>query len=537
VLRPRALLPLRRRLDRSPLPRRLRDVGPRQGRAARRRPRRRAPAREHPPRPRRRPPRRPRLPAGFRPRAIRVPGRGRDDRRRAGAPDRLRGGARARTPAPRPRPRAAARRQERPLRARDDGGVRPAARPHRRRSGAGAPRPRLPAGVGEACARRTQPRAEGRMSNARIAVVGGGLAGITAALECADAGADVTLYEGRPWLGGATFSFRRNGYLLDNGQHVALRCCTEYRRLLATLGTERQLELQPRLRIPVVDAVGRTATFSRTGLPAPLHLAGALLRFRHLSPLERAAAVRGVLALQRLDLDDPGLDDVAFGPWLRARGQSARAVERLWNLIALPTLNLQADDASLALAAFVFRTGVIDESDACDLAVPTVSPSTLHGDAARTALRARGVHVRLRTKVDRVRAAVPHHVAPGILPDGIVDVAATERLGLSPIVNVHLHYDRLVLESSFAAILASPPLWVFDRTASSGAEGGQLLSLSISGADDDLPHSRAQLVDRSVATLARALPRARAATLLDATVTREPAATFRGAPGSARLRP
>jgi uncharacterized protein with NAD-binding domain and iron-sulfur cluster len=243
------------------------------------------------------------------------------------------------------------------------------------------------------------------MTKVVAAIVGGGLAGITAALECAEAGADVTLYETRPQLGGATFSLRRDGLSLDNGQHVALRCCTEYRRLLTRLGTERFLDVQPRLSILVLDADGRPARFSRTALPAPLHLTRALLTFRHLTLRERLASVRAVRALQHLDPADPQLDHTAFGPWLRAHGQSRQAIDRLWNLIALPTLNMQAEDASLGLAAFVFRTGLLDESDACDLAIPTVPLARLHGDAAEAALRARGVRVQLRAQVEHVRPA------------------------------------------------------------------------------------------------------------------------------------
>jgi squalene-associated FAD-dependent desaturase len=396
------------------------------------------------------------------------------------------------------------------------------------------------------------------MTRARIAVLGGGLAGITAALECADAGAEVTVFEARPRLGGATFSIRRGGHWLDNGQHVALRCCTAYRRLLVTLGTDRFLELQPRLSILVLDGAGERATFARTGLPAPLHLARALLGYRHLSLRDRAAAARAVTALRRLDPSDPRLDETTFGSWLRAHGQSREAIDRLWDLIALPTLNLHADDASLALAAFVFRTGVLDESDACDIGVPTVPLQRLHGDAATAALRARGVRIRLRTRVERVAAdgdgfelqlrdgpvqvdrvvsAVPHHVAAEVLPPGIISAEEAERLGTSPIVNVHLHYDRRVLDARFAAAVGSPVQWLFDRTASAEVEHGQLLSLSLSGADEELGLTRARLVERSTKAIARMLPAARTAHLLDSAVTREPAATFRGAPGSARLRP
>ena len=77
-----------------------------------------------------------------------------------------------------------------------------------------------------------------------VAVVGGGLAGITAALALADAGHRVTLYEARNRLGGATHSFRRGSLTVDNGQHVFLRCCTAYQGLLARLGTAGRVRIQ-----------------------------------------------------------------------------------------------------------------------------------------------------------------------------------------------------------------------------------------------------------------------------------------------------
>jgi hydroxysqualene dehydroxylase len=396
------------------------------------------------------------------------------------------------------------------------------------------------------------------MSDLRVAVVGGGLAGITAALDCAEAGATVTLFESRPQLGGATFSIRRNGYSLDNGQHVALRCCTSYRAFLRRLGVEQQLAMQPRLRIDVLAPGGRAAVLDRTALPAPLHLAASLLRYRHLTPLERAQAARAVTALRRLDPADERLDEQTFGSWLRGHGQSERAIANLWNLITLPTLNLSADEASLKLATFVFRTGLLDESDACDLGVPQVPLSELHGEPAATALAERRVDVSLKTKVgrveplangfgvaagdatatfDRVIVAVPHHVAPSLLPDGAVDADAIARLGVSPIVNVHLHYDRPVLDQPFVAAIDSPVQWIFDRTASAGVDRGQLLSISLSGATQQLDVTQEQLVRESARALAALLPRAGGATVLDGIVTREPKATFRGGPGTARLRP
>jgi hydroxysqualene dehydroxylase len=402
-----------------------------------------------------------------------------------------------------------------------------------------------------------QPRRWPELSR-HFAVVGGGLAGLSAALECADAGASVTLYESRSRLGGATFSVRRDGHWLDNGQHVALRCCTAYRGFLRRLGVDDLLAVQPRLRIPVLSPSAPRAVLERNALPAPFQLGGTLLRYTHLSLRERVLACRAALALRSLDMSDPALDEQTFGRWLREHGQSERAVSALWNLIALPTLNLSADEASLALAVKVFRTGLLDESDACDLAVPTVPLQRLHADAAASELAALGATIEagaavraierdgdvltLRvgegvTTADAVILAVPHEAAAGLLPQGVVDAEALAQLGASPIVNIHLHYDRAVFDEPFAAAVDSPVQWLFDRTASSGIEHGQLVSISISGADDDMGLSQEALQGIYVPALERLLPAAKDATLLDFSVTRQPRATFRGRPGTQAFRP
>ncbi len=93
----------------------------------------------------------------------------------------------------------------------------------------------------------------------RLIVVGGGLAGISAALACADAGADVTLFEKRSRLGGLTWSFTHDGLVMDNGQHVFLRCCTAYLDFLHRIGSDGDVELQPRLDVTVLRPGQRTS--------------------------------------------------------------------------------------------------------------------------------------------------------------------------------------------------------------------------------------------------------------------------------------
>jgi uncharacterized protein with NAD-binding domain and iron-sulfur cluster len=223
-----------------------------------------------------------------------------------------------------------------------------------------------------------------------VVVLGGGLAGITAALDCADAGRSVTLVEVRRRLGGAAYSFERDGLRMDNGQHVFLRCCAAYRGLLERLGSAHLVEVQQRLSIPVLSP-GRPPAFLRRGsLPAPLHLAGALARYPYLSLRGRLGAARAALGLMRIDAADPGLDEVTFGAWLARHGQDREAVEALWDLIALPTLNLRAAEASLALAAFVFRTGLLSGADAGDIGFHVGTLQSIIGDPAQAALERAG---------------------------------------------------------------------------------------------------------------------------------------------------
>ena len=391
-------------------------------------------------------------------------------------------------------------------------------------------------------------------------VVGGGLAGLSAAVEAADGGAAVTLLERRPRLGGATWSFERHGIWFDNGQHVFMRCCTAYRAFLERIGSADGVWMQSRLDVPVLAPGGPVGSIKQTPGPAPLHLAPALLTYPHLSLRQRLGVLRAGLALRRLDPDDPALDDMAFGDWLSAHGQDATAIETFWNLIVLPTVNATAADASLKLAAKVFVTGLLTEAGAADIGWARVPLSALHGDAARRVLEAAGNEVRTGVPVKAVRTgaggglevqadgqvieadsvvvAVPHDAVAELLPTGTV--AAQDRLvelGASPIVNVHLVYDRPVTGMAFFAGVGTDAQFVFDRTGGAGLDDGrQCLAVSLSAAESYIGMASADLVAHFTAELARLLPAAADATVTESIVTREHSATFLGVPGTHSLR-
>jgi uncharacterized protein with NAD-binding domain and iron-sulfur cluster len=489
------------------------------------------------------------------------------------------------------------------------------------------------------------PSPRGSRTPPRVVVIGGGLAGITAAIALAESGAQVTLLEARPRLGGATCSFTRDGLVVDTGQHVFLGCCTAYRGLLAKLGMTAHAPLQPRFDVTVLApgsaSIGgspapRRARLRRTALPGPLHMLPALARYPFLSLAERAVVSRPALAMRRLDPADPKVDAQRFGDWLAAHGQSTRARRALWDLFSVSSLNIAGDDANLALAATVVKTGLLGKNNAADIGVPALPLGELHGDAAATHLAKLGGQVHLSAKVsaievndpaaepgsspharftvhlarpmdpadaspahpadaspahpadaspahpadaspadpgypatqlpaDAVVLAVPHEAAarlvpPTTLPAGTVD--SWSALGASPIVNVHVIYDRPVTDLPFAAAIDSPVQWVFDRTAISGlaltasppsaqdpdrptasaspassAARPQYLAISLSAADEYVDVPAGQLRERFVPALADLFPAAREARVAEFFVTRERRATFRQAPGCNALRP
>jgi len=357
----------------------------------------------------------------------------------------------------------------------------------------------------------------------KVAVVGGGLAGLAAALELVDAGAEVVLHEARPTLGGAVQTLpERDGDPQpppDNGQHIALGCFTEYLRFLDRVG-EGGSYLRTRLGLPVIAEDGTTATLKPS--------LGGVLGYRHL-PLRDRVRIPATLLRLRSAQSRP---NETFGALLRRFAETDRSITGFWDVFIRPALNLPADEVDAGAGLFTVRTALLGPRANSDLVLPTRPLGWMHGDAAGRVL---GDRVRLDSKIesldeldaDAVVVAVPPAESARLLGD------PAPALEDSPIVSVHLWFDRKLLSQPLAAFLASDAHWVFDRGALTGnePERGQYLTVVSSGVPELLEVRGRGLVDAIAGQLTERLGDAE---LLWSRVSREPYATIALRPGVER---
>jgi len=396
----------------------------------------------------------------------------------------------------------------------------------------------------------------------QVVVVGGGFAGLAAAVRLARAGARVTVLERRPFLGGRAYSFTdpATGDAIDNGPHVLMGAYTEALDFLAEIGAGAKLAVQPRLRVSLADPVLGTGAVAAPALPGPLQGPAALLRYALLS---RADRVRLLIGAVRLAAGGPErLRHRTVAEALAAVGQSPAACARFWHPLAVATLNEAPAVAAAAPFVAVLRRGFFAGARAARFAFPRVPLSELYTADARRLVERRGGSVRTgaavatlalagdravgvglrdgtRIVADAVILALPCAALRRLLPAALAErppFAALGTVGTSPIVSVHLWIDRAVgWGSPFLGLLGGRAQWLCDCGPT--AAGGHRLASVTSGARfwDDAPDDA---IVREVWAEARAvLPALRPAAVRRALVVRERHATISLTPAADAVRP
>lgn len=387
----------------------------------------------------------------------------------------------------------------------------------------------------------------------RVAVVGGGLAGLSAACALADQGVQVSLFEQRPFLGGRASSYEHNGETIDNCQHVLLGCCTNLIEFYRRIGVEGQIRWYDRLTFMLPG--GEAFELKPSLVPAPLHAAPSFLRARGLSVGDKLAVARAMRKLARPVAETA----MTFAEWLRNEGQTPAAISRFWTPVLVSALNEELDRVSAASAAMVFREAFLKSPQAGRMGVSAVPLGALYAPAADY-IRDRGGDVRTRTSVQRITLtdadvaieaddkstfdavvlAVPFGKAAAMLPtsDGFASVRGElARFEPSPITGVHLWFDREVTRLDHAVLLDRTIQWMFNKSrilAGKDQESGSYLELVISASHALLKKSREEIIDIALRELGQFFPEARSARVVRATVIKEVNATFSPLPGLQR---
>jgi squalene-associated FAD-dependent desaturase len=407
-----------------------------------------------------------------------------------------------------------------------------------------------------------------------VIVIGGGLAGLSAGVALADAGWRVRLFEQRPFLGGRATSYELpNGEHVDNCQHVTLGCCTNLEDFYRRVGAVDKIKFFDRLVF--LDPKGRRGEIHAGSLPAPFHMTGAFATFAPLSLRDKLCIAWAMLVIVQTnghpsDVDQHG--GISMLDWLKRRGQTKSAIERFWRVVLVSALDEELDKTDARYGIDVFWKAFLSTRTGYRMGVPTVPLGQLY-DGCLSVLEQKGGEVHLRAAVraihienssieavifdhDRQESAdayvisVPHTTVLELLPDDSVQTAAGLRtlanLKNAPITGVHFWFDRVVMHEPFITLLDTTTQWVFNKSALYGAPNGnspeksspgQYLQLVISASYDLLPMGRQEIIDLCLKEIRAALPAAREANLIKATVIKEAAATFSPEPGVDRWRP
>jgi squalene-associated FAD-dependent desaturase len=410
-----------------------------------------------------------------------------------------------------------------------------------------------------------------------VIVIGGGLAGLAAGVALADAGWRVRLFEQRPFLGGRATSYvLPDGEHVDNCQHVTLGCCTNLEDFYRRVGASDKIRFFDRLLF--LDPQGRRGEMKAGALPAPFHFAGSFASFAPLMLPDKLSIARAMLNIIRHAGSSPDLcegDGLSMLEWLRRRGQTKRAINRFWRVVLVSALDEELGRTDARFGVDVFWKAFLSNSTGYRVGVPVVPLSSLyHG--CKEEIERRGGEVVLRSPVrglklessqlagvrfdenreesaDAYIFAIPHTALAELLPESLKrsdpSLAHLDKIKTSPITGVHFWFDRPVLDEPFVTLLDTTTQWIFNKTALYGGSGGdpkratdssegtQYLQLVISASYDLLQKSREEIIDLCLAEVCHALPKARDAQLLKATVIKEAAATFSPEPGVDRWRP
>ena len=402
-----------------------------------------------------------------------------------------------------------------------------------------------------------------------VAVIGGGVAGLTAAVDLASHGYSVLLIEQKEHCGGRTYSFvhEETGDDVDNGQHLMMGCYHATLRFLGTIGSLRRISIQKNLSVSFRHPEKGASMLRAASLLAPLNLLVGLLRLKSLSLIQRIMLFRvGAALISRAPGEEERLRSMTVSQWLDSLSQPDENKKYLWDILAIGTLNDSPSVVSAALFVKVLRSAFMGTSSDSSMVIPREGLSRIFADSAVDYLTKHGGRVILgkgvgalhvqngvvtTVSLDDGEEITPRAVISAVPYFGLTKMLGEEALrsfpefrsldGFRPsaIITIHLWFDIPFVDEEFVALLDSPIHWVFNKSKLlSGRKSGlSYLSLVVSGATDLAEIGKEKLVEMAILELRRFYPESAKANLVHSLVIKEKRATFSPRVGTEALRP
>jgi zeta-carotene desaturase len=391
-----------------------------------------------------------------------------------------------------------------------------------------------------------------------VLIIGGGVSGLAAAVDLTLHHYSVLLLEQKPYCGGRTHSFLDpvTGDEIDNGQHLMMGCYIDTLRYLEIIGATPLIDVQQTLEIHFRSSSENTARLHLPRLPQPWAALFGLFGLNHISWSDRLSVLTIGKELLKSEPDlQASTSGLTVKQWLNKHGQSELIQHHLWDIITVSTLNESTSVASAFLFARILKAIFFGPLSHASMVFPRKGLTTVLVDPAIRFIEQHGGVVRTSTTVSGFRCGY-QEIASVTLNDGLMikpkaivfaipffdiprswrdlkdelssQYSSAEQLTSSPILSIHLWYDREFVHDDVVALVDSPIHWIFNKSRIFGRADcrSSYLSLVVSAADSLMDLSKEELVNLADREMRRFYPDAAPVGLIHTRVIKEKRATL-----------
>jgi squalene-associated FAD-dependent desaturase len=374
----------------------------------------------------------------------------------------------------------------------------------------------------------------------KIAIIGGGLSGISAAVHLSNNNYEVILIEASPKLGGRAYSFfdSKTSAEIDNGQHIMMSCYHDTLELLELIGGLNEIKIQDRLKVNFIGHNFNKFVFKSNKIFYPFGLLTGILSFKALTVKERLKVVDFFLDLVCCFEED--LTELSVLDWLIKKRQSDNSIKKFWEILCVGIMNSGIKDASAELFAFVLKEIFLRGEESTKIAIPQKGLSKIFAEKAETFLLNNSSEIlkservtniskydnslviktqkRLIQNIEYIISTVPHYSLTRILDKELIGDLDSIQFRYSPIITVHMWLKHNFLEDDFYGLIDSSIHWVFNH--------GNFISLVISAAFGFSNKSEEEIMKEIICELNKFFPMFSEDLILNFRVLNEKRATF-----------